>query len=173
MLPDGCGWSFGAPQAILISVSVTPVVSPAPAVALVVTLTVAPGVVLPSSSSSSPHATMSNMPAASTTTKSKGHRFSSVCILLRGINFGVTETPFESIWERFNGKTALIPHLGLNNEVHFDDNEAYLEHVLRTRSHNRGLCVVVASAEGEVKASQPDSFQTFLHRARQTLAQFT
>ena len=93
--------------------------------------------------------------------------------LLRGINFGVTETPFESIWERFNGKTALIPHLGLNNEVHFDDNEAYLDHVLRTRSHNRGLCVVVALAEGEVKASQPDSFQTFLHRARQTLAQFT
>jgi len=92
---------------------------------------------------------------------------------LRGINFGVTETPFESIWERFNGKTALIPHLGLNNEVHFDDNEAYLEHVLRTRSHNRGLCVVVAPAEGEVKASEPDSFQTFLQRARQKLAHFS
>jgi hypothetical protein len=95
---------------------------------------------------------------------------------LRGLNFGVTETPFEAIWERFNGKTALIPHLGLNNtsdKVHFDDNQSYLEHILRTRTHNRGLCVVIAPAEGEVSGSRPDSFPTFLERARQTLARFS
>ena len=95
---------------------------------------------------------------------------------LRGLNFGATETPFEAVWERFNGKTALIPQMGLNNasgEIHFGDNQSYLEHLLTVRTHNRGLCLMVAPADGEVRASQPDSFPTFLSRARETLARFS
>ncbi len=95
---------------------------------------------------------------------------------LRGINFGATETPFEAIWERFNGKTALIPHMGLNNssdKIHFDDNAAYLEHLHEVRSHNRGLCIVVAPADGEVRGSDPDSFPRFLETARRILERFS
>jgi uroporphyrinogen-III decarboxylase len=95
---------------------------------------------------------------------------------LRGINFGVTETPFEAIWERFNGKTALIPHMGLNNtgdKVHFDDNASYLEHLLDVRTHNRGLCVVVAPADGEVRGSDSGSFPRFLKTARTVLKRFS
>ena len=46
------------------------------------------------------------------------HQFDNLANVhnLRGLNFGATETPFEAVWERFNGKTAIIPHLGLNNE---------------------------------------------------------
>ncbi len=63
---------------------------------------------------------------------------------LRGINFGVTETPFEPVWERFGGRTAIIAHLGLNKEPHFAGNQQFLEHVLKVTTHNRGLCVVIA-----------------------------
>lgn len=62
---------------------------------------------------------------------------------LRGLNFGATETPFEAVWERFNGKTVIAPHLGLNKDIHFEDNYAYIEHVLQNKTHNRGLIVLV------------------------------
>jgi len=92
---------------------------------------------------------------------------------LRGINFGVTETPFEAVWERFGGKTAIIPHLGLNNEIHFDGNREYMEHVLRTKTHNRGLCLIVTPGEMEVRLSQPDSMSRFTERVQQTLREFS
>ena len=84
---------------------------------------------------------------------------------LRGINFGASETPFEAVWERFGGKTAVIPHLGLNNDDYFADNQAYLEHVLRTRSHDRGLCIIVTPGAGET-----GGMPKFAEGVRETLA---
>jgi hypothetical protein len=92
---------------------------------------------------------------------------------LRGINFGVTETPFEAVWERFAGKTVIIPHLGLNNEIHFDGNREYLEHILRTKTHNRGLCIIVGPGERELKGFDPASMTRFVAHTRETLAMFT
>ncbi len=95
---------------------------------------------------------------------------------LRGLNFGATETPFEAIWERFNDKTALIPHLGLNNvggQIHFENNEEFMGSLLRTRTHNRGLCIIVSPAEGELTSSQPDPLKTFFERTRQMLVRFS
>jgi hypothetical protein len=89
---------------------------------------------------------------------------------LRGINFGVTETPFAAVWERFGGKTAIIPHLGLNNDIHFDSNREYLEHVRRTKTHNRGLCVIVGPSERELKALDPASITRFVERVTDVLA---
>jgi hypothetical protein len=89
---------------------------------------------------------------------------------LRGINFGVTETPFAAVWERFGGKTAIIPHLGLNNDIHFDGNRQYLEHVRRTKTHNRGLCVIVSPSERELKALDPASITRFVERVTDILA---
>jgi uroporphyrinogen-III decarboxylase len=62
---------------------------------------------------------------------------------LRGLNFGASEMPFERVWERFGGKMVLIPHLGLNKEVHFNSALEYVEHVLRTKTTNRGLFILV------------------------------
>jgi uroporphyrinogen-III decarboxylase len=84
---------------------------------------------------------------------------------LRGINFGASETPFEAVWERFGGVTAVIPHLGLNNDDYFEGNQAYLEHVLRTRTHDRGLCIIVAPGAGEAQ-----EMPKFAERIRETLA---
>ena len=62
---------------------------------------------------------------------------------LRGLNFGVSETPFEAVWERFGGRTAIVTHLGLNKDFPFQSEADYVRHVLRTRTHDRGLCVLV------------------------------
>ena len=62
---------------------------------------------------------------------------------LRGINFGATETPFEAVWERFNGKTAILPHTGLNKDIHFANQLDYVEHLLQRKTHNRGLLIIV------------------------------
>jgi uroporphyrinogen-III decarboxylase len=103
------------------------------------------------------------------------HQFDNLAKVhnLRGLNFGATETSFEAIWERFNGKTAIIPHLGLNNEVHFDTCREYMEHVLRIKTHNRGLCIIAQPEVTEIKASDPDSVNKFLDSTRRTVKEFS
>jgi len=66
---------------------------------------------------------------------------------LRGLNFGASETPFEAVWERFGGRTAIVTHLGLNKDIHFDSESDYVRHVLRVTNHDRGLCVLVLPPE--------------------------
>lgn len=73
---------------------------------------------------------------------------------LRGLNFGASETPFEAVWERFGGRTAIVAHLGLNKDIHFDSEADYVRHVLRVKDHDRGLCVVVLPTE-EQQGSEP------------------
>jgi hypothetical protein len=63
---------------------------------------------------------------------------------LRGLNFGASETPFAPVWERFGGRTALLPHLGLNKDFPFESHVEFIEHVFRTATHSRGLCIIVA-----------------------------
>jgi len=91
---------------------------------------------------------------------------------LRGINFGAMETPFEAVWERFGGKTAIIPHMGLGNESRFKDNQEYMEHILRTKTHNRGLCVIVAPENLRGKGSAPASMTAFVEQVKEILAKF-
>ncbi|MFI5366656.1 MAG: uroporphyrinogen decarboxylase family protein [Candidatus Binatia bacterium] len=86
---------------------------------------------------------------------------------LRGINFGVTETLFEAVWKRFAGKTAIIPHLGLNNEIHFKDNREYMEHVLRKKTHTRGLCIIVTPGKTDMEAG---ALTGFVEQVKATLA---
>ena len=91
---------------------------------------------------------------------------------LRGINFGATETPFEAVWERFGGKTAIIPHIGLNKDIHFQTNVAYMEHVLRTKTHSRGLCLIVMPDELGPQAAAPENMAAFVRQTRDTLARW-
>ena len=91
---------------------------------------------------------------------------------LRGLNFGASETPFEAVWQRFNGKTAIIPHLGLNNPLQFGGNREYMEHIGRIKTHNRGLCLLVTPGALEISLTDPDSIPRFLKRAEETIQSF-
>ena len=75
---------------------------------------------------------------------------------LRGLNFGASETPFEAVWGRFGGRTAIVTHLGLNKEIHFDSEADYVRHVLRAKTHDRGLCVLVIPPGGRRGAGAHD-----------------
>ena len=73
------------------------------------------------------------------------HQFDNLAQVhnLRGLNFGASETPFAAVWERFGGKTAILPHIGLNKEFPFESHVEFIEHILRTATHNRGLSILV------------------------------
>ena len=73
------------------------------------------------------------------------HQFDNLAKVhnLRGLNFGASETPFEAVWERFGGKTAILPHIGLNKDFPFESHVEFIEHIFRTATHRRGLCILV------------------------------
>ncbi len=72
---------------------------------------------------------------------------------LRGLNFGITETRFEAAWQRFGGKTVLIPHYSAVSMVaSFKNAYEWVPHVLRQRTHNRGLALMVAPDVGDAHA---------------------
>jgi hypothetical protein len=102
------------------------------------------------------------------------HQFDNLAKVhnLRGLNFGATETPFEAVWERFNDKTAIIPHLGLNNPHLFAGNREYMEHIAHVKTHNRGLCVLVTPGQMEISPTDPESIPRFLRRAEETITRF-
>jgi len=61
----------------------------------------------------------------------------------------------------------------LNNQIHFDSNREYMEHVLSIRTHNRGLCILVTPGQMETKASEPDSIARFVDRVKEMLATYS
>ncbi|HJX60949.1 MAG TPA: uroporphyrinogen decarboxylase family protein [Dehalococcoidia bacterium] len=73
------------------------------------------------------------------------HQFDNLAQVhnLRGLNFGASETPFAAVWERFGGKTAILPHIGLNKEFPFESHVEFIEHIFRTADHSRGLSILV------------------------------
>lgn len=100
------------------------------------------------------------------------HQFDNLARIhaLRGINFGASETPFEAVWHRFAGKTAIIPHLGLNKDIPFEGNREYLRHVLRTATDNRGLCVVVTPEELGPQAANPATLARLVEQVKEAFA---
>ncbi len=62
---------------------------------------------------------------------------------LRGLNFGASETPFEDVQECFGGRTVLVPHLGLNKDIHFESTVDFVEHILRVKMANKGLFLLI------------------------------
>ena len=59
---------------------------------------------------------------------------------LRCINFAVTETPAEAVFEKFSGKTVICPGTGLNNgALAVDSIIEYVERVLKCKKTNEGL----------------------------------
>jgi len=76
---------------------------------------------------------------------------------LRGVNFGVTETKFEAVWEALAGKTCIIPHCTEQSIVaDFPGARDWVEHVLRYKTHNRGLALAVYPVVGDIHAMALD-----------------
>jgi hypothetical protein len=70
---------------------------------------------------------------------------------LRAINFGVSEMRFEAVWEAFGGKTCVIPHCSAEIIVaDFKNAVEWVEHVLRHKTHNKGLALMVMPVVGDV-----------------------
>ncbi len=70
---------------------------------------------------------------------------------LRAINFGVSETRFEAVWEKLGGKTAIIPHCTAEIIVaKFKNAMEWVEHVLKIKTHNRGLALMVIPMVGDI-----------------------
>jgi len=70
---------------------------------------------------------------------------------LRGFNFSVSETRFETVWSKLGGKTVLIPHC--TSEVivaRFQNALEWVEHVLKIKTHNRGLALMIPPDVGDM-----------------------
>lgn len=77
---------------------------------------------------------------------------------LRGINFGVSETRFEAVWDKFGGKTAVIPHCTAEVIVaRFKNTLEWIEHVLKTKTSNRGLALQVIPMVGDAQKQAIDT----------------
>ena len=73
---------------------------------------------------------------------------------LRGLNFGVSETRFEAVWEKLGGQTAIIPHCSAETIVHrFRNAFEWVEHVLKIKTHNKGLALMVLPVVGDIHES--------------------
>jgi len=108
---------------------------------------------------------------------------------LRGINFGVSETRFEAVWEALGGETAVIPHCSSEMIVaEFSTPFEWVEHVLRAKTHNRGLALMVAPAVGDIfsagrkkarggktgaEITEKMDLLTFGHRMRRLIARYS
>ena len=93
---------------------------------------------------------------------------------LRGINFGATETPFKPVWERFGGKTVIAPHMGLNVDIHFDTVYDFLEHVLRNKTTNRGLCILPMPVTSEpVQMADPSYMRDFSSKVTELIQEYS
>jgi uroporphyrinogen-III decarboxylase len=93
---------------------------------------------------------------------------------LRGLNFGASETSFDAVWERFNGKTAIMPHMGLNNssgEIYFANTQEYMDHVLRTKTHNRGFGIIVLPVPDD-HVEESGGIEGFAQRCRETVMRY-
>jgi hypothetical protein len=100
---------------------------------------------------------------------------------LRGLNFEASEMPFEAVWERFGGRTAIVVHRGLNKQIHFDSEADYVRRVLSTKTHDRGLCVLVyppaarravpdSHASAAISGTEAVSLMDFVGQMRELLA---
>jgi len=70
---------------------------------------------------------------------------------LRGINFGVSETRFEAVWDAFGGRTVIIPHCTAETIVaDFKNAYEWVGHVLEKKAGNRGLALMVIPVADDI-----------------------
>jgi uroporphyrinogen-III decarboxylase len=74
---------------------------------------------------------------------------------LRGLEFGATEAPFETVLDRFNGKILLACRIGLQRERKFNGMAEYVKSIMRHATTCRGLFINVDVTNGIVDNNWP------------------
>ena len=87
---------------------------------------------------------------------------------LKGLNFSVTATPFQAVWEALNETCCVIPHCSDENIVaSFDSAADWIGHVCTAAGRNRGLCLVVypdAKRHPKTAQADPEPLPAFMGR---------
>ncbi len=76
---------------------------------------------------------------------------------LRGLEFGVSETPFGPVAERFGGRAVLACRVGLHRDIKFKGMADYVRKVLQAKKTNRGLFINVDITNGLIDESWPET----------------
>ncbi len=84
---------------------------------------------------------------------------------LRGVNFSVTATRFEAVWETLKETCCVIPHCSNENIItSFATAADWLQHVLSIKDRNRGLGLVIRPDGVSSAAEAAEPFSVFMQR---------
>jgi hypothetical protein len=76
---------------------------------------------------------------------------------LRGLEFGVSETPFAPVAEYFDGRVALACRVGLHRDIKFKGMADYVAAILKSKKTNRGLFINVDITNGLIDDAWPET----------------
>lgn len=76
---------------------------------------------------------------------------------LRGLEFGVSETPFAPVAEYFDGRVVLACRVGLHRDIKFKGMADYVATILKSKKTNRGLFINVDITNGLIDDSWPET----------------
>jgi len=76
---------------------------------------------------------------------------------LRGLEFGVSETPFAPVAEYFDGRIVLACRVGLHRDIKFKGMADYVATILKSKKTNRGLFINVDITNGLIDKSWPET----------------
>ena len=76
---------------------------------------------------------------------------------LRGLEFGVSETPFAPVTEYFDGRIVLACRVGLHRDIKFKGMADYVATILKSKKTNRGLFINVDITNGLIDESWPQT----------------
>jgi len=83
---------------------------------------------------------------------------------LRGLEFGVSETPFAPVAEYFAGRVVLACRVGLHRDIRFKGMADYVSGVLKSKKTNRGLFINVDITNGLIDESWPETDLAEIYR---------
>jgi uroporphyrinogen-III decarboxylase len=76
---------------------------------------------------------------------------------LRGLEFGASEVPYETVLNRFGGEIVLACRIGFNKDAQFKSMAAYVSKILAARRTNRGLFIHVDVTNGILGDDWPET----------------
>jgi hypothetical protein len=98
------------------------------------------------------------------------HQFPSLAKVknLRGLEFGISETPFGPVAERFDGQLVLACRVGLHRDIRFNGMADYVGKILAAKKTNRGLFINVDITNGLIDESWPETDLDHIFRLLKT-----
>lgn len=76
---------------------------------------------------------------------------------LRGLEFGVSETPFPPLAEYFAGRTVLACRVGLHRNIRLNGMADFVSSILKAKKTNRGLFIHIDITNGLVDENWPEA----------------